>query len=48
VRKKIVHMKSIEGIDFYKWPTIKNQFCKKMKESLIFHPEFSLGFNHSD
>jgi len=41
-------MKSIEVSDFYKWATIKKQFCKKMKESLIVHPELSLGINNPD
>ena len=42
-------MKCIEVIDFYKWATNKNQFCKKKNnESLIVHPEFSLRLNHPD
>jgi hypothetical protein len=46
VRKKTGHLKSIDGIDFYKWATIKNKFCKKIKEILIVHPELSLGISH--
>jgi hypothetical protein len=48
MRKKTGQMKSFEGTDFYKWATIKKQFCKRMKEGLIVHPEFSLGINRLD
>ena len=41
-------MKSFEGIDFYKWATIKNQFRIKVKESLIVHPELLLWINNPD
>lgn len=41
-------MKSIDVSDFYQWATIKNQFCKKIKESLIVYPELLLGINHLD
>ena len=39
-------MKGIEGFYFHKWTINNNKLFKKLKDSLVGHPDLSLRMNH--